>query len=219
MKLGALTPFGRCQCSHEAGDSKCDVHPTCDGCGEDLSALTAYTTGIGDRLCQRCYGLAELSRAVFVLPRPVASFLVSEGGGECAQRRGLGDAVKRLDVTHIYFAHPTADYGTPLEAAAIALIQARFPDATIVNPNSPEHHAGYERAGMDYFFAEVLPTCNACVYIGFDDEMIGAGVAAEFLWFQARGFRTWELFWPSKTAAHDERGRVLTIDETRARRG
>lgn len=33
----------KCSCSHEAGDSKCDVHPTCVGCGAANTAI-----------CDRC---------------------------------------------------------------------------------------------------------------------------------------------------------------------
>ena len=52
--LGGLTPYGRCHCSHEAGDFRCDVHPTCDGCGAWLTSGVMFTTG-SDRLCIECY--------------------------------------------------------------------------------------------------------------------------------------------------------------------
>ena len=54
-ELGKMTPRGRCQCTYEAGDSYCDVHPTCDYCGKDLALATAYTNGESSRYCQVCY--------------------------------------------------------------------------------------------------------------------------------------------------------------------
>lgn len=118
----------------------------------------------------------------------------------------------------IYFAHPITDYGTPIEAAAITLIHARFPNAEIINPNTPEHECGYQRAGMSYFLDEVLPSCDACVWMAFENGMIGAGVAAEVQHFEDRGCPTWEVF--ARTDWEDAKAcmRVLSVDETRAAR-
>lgn len=63
--VGSLSAFGYCRCTHEAGDSRCDVHPTCEGCGATLTI--AYTSDGCDRLCATCYGLAELRSARVVV--------------------------------------------------------------------------------------------------------------------------------------------------------
>lgn len=53
--VGSLTAHGHCKCSHEQGESFCDVHPTCEVCSADLSALTSYTSPPLKRLCRECY--------------------------------------------------------------------------------------------------------------------------------------------------------------------
>lgn len=44
-----------CRCTHEAGDSRCDVHPTCDGCGDPLDPDRPLAAGARycSPLCQR----------------------------------------------------------------------------------------------------------------------------------------------------------------------
>jgi hypothetical protein len=43
----ALKPAPRCSCTHEAGDSDCAVHPTCNVCGADLAHLRALKPAQG----------------------------------------------------------------------------------------------------------------------------------------------------------------------------
>ncbi len=91
----------------------------------------------------------------------------------------------------LYFAHAINSYSTPYEAAALKLIARAFPGVEIVNPNTPEHQAGYtafrartatsrdDHKGMDYFYDEVLPACTGSVGMPFLDGRYGLGVAGE----------------------------------------
>ncbi|HTY46365.1 MAG TPA: hypothetical protein VMB46_01720 [Methanomassiliicoccales archaeon] len=91
----------------------------------------------------------------------------------------------------LYFAHALNTYNTLYEQAALSLIAHTFPGVEIVNPNRPEHQAGYnawrertatsrdEHKGMDYFYDEVLPGCSGSVGMPFLDGRYGLGVAGE----------------------------------------
>ena len=46
----------------------------------------------------------------------------------------------------LYFAHPVNVYGTELESNLLARIVGEFPGYDIVNPNAPQHLAGYKAA-------------------------------------------------------------------------
>ena len=73
QRVSGVSALGRCRCDREEGDSDCDVHPTCEGCGLRLDALTQYQSPPWKRLCVDCYreeskkpieaGLAELKNA------------------------------------------------------------------------------------------------------------------------------------------------------------
>lgn len=90
-----------------------------------------------------------------------------------------------------YFAHAVNAYNTPLEQAAIKLIEKTFPGDTIENPNQPHHQEGYTKwaqrqresdtahRGMSYFYDEVLPQCEGTVAMPFLDGRMGLGVAGE----------------------------------------
>lgn len=54
-EAGQMTPRGRCSCAPEASDPHCPVHPRCDGCGESLENLTAFTAGDSSQFCRGCY--------------------------------------------------------------------------------------------------------------------------------------------------------------------
>lgn len=86
----------------------------------------------------------------------------------------------------LYFGHPVNTYGTPLEDEILRLISARFPEWETVNPNLPEHQAGYLAAkkspsgdGMFYFTETVVPRCQAGVILPFRDGRWGAGLYRE----------------------------------------
>lgn len=88
----------------------------------------------------------------------------------------------------IYYAHPINLYGSVVEAEDIDRIERHF-GHVVLSPHHPEFEIGYMREkrrsgrGMHFFFEQVLPLCDACVFRAFPDGMIGAGVKDEILWF------------------------------------
>ena len=96
-----------------------------------------------------------------------------------------------------YFAHAVNTYHTSLERSMVALIARYFgiQPGDVENPNQPYHQAGYDEyakrprpsdvghKGMNYFYDEVLPSCNSCVAMPFLDSRMGLGVASEAKWF------------------------------------
>src|SRR5437899_2122953 len=86
----------------------------------------------------------------------------------------------------LYFAHPVNVYGRPLEDELIVAIETLL-GCEVENPNQPHHAEGYQRAGMSYFYDEVLPDCDGCVVLPFSDGKLGRGVAGEAKWFLERG--------------------------------
>ena len=97
----------------------------------------------------------------------------------------------------IYFAHPINVYNTPLEAELMTKILESFPGWIIENPNQEHHQDGYQRwkkehgNGMDYYYKEVLPWCNAGIFLPFRDGKWGAGVFGEAEFLAERG---WPIF-------------------------
>lgn len=86
----------------------------------------------------------------------------------------------------LYFGHPIPmDSG--LEDKLLDAIEDTFPDYEIENPSDQKHKDSYfawrdEKdgvTGMDYYFQEVLPDCDAGVFLPFEDETYGAGTAEE----------------------------------------
>lgn len=78
----------------------------------------------------------------------------------------------------IYFAHPVSDYGSEYERLCIKAIFSKWPDAGVVNPNSPFHEREFKKRGMEYFL-EVVRGCDLVVATPFQDGRFGAGVWAE----------------------------------------
>ena len=120
----------------------------------------------------------------------------------------------------LYFAHPINSYDTELERILLAQIRERFTGYEILNPNAPEHFAGYRAEGMAYFLRRVLPSCEAGALLAFRDRMIGTGVFAEALKLFVSWPRrpVWEInleipwtFWIPDSI------RCLTVEETRKR--
>ncbi len=118
-----------------------------------------------------------------------------------------------------YFAQPITIFGTELKSFLLAKIRERFSDDVIVDPDTPEHQAGYARSGMGYYLEEVIPGCRRVVFLAFRDGMIGAGVYAEVQKVIAAGGTVFEIF---PNGAIVERAgldpaRKLSVDETRSR--
>lgn len=105
----------------------------------------------------------------------------------------------------LYFAHPVNVYNTKLEVAILSLLRQRFPQWNIENPNQLHHQEGYrfwqactamsreKHQGMNYFFDEVLPSCNGCIAMPFLDFRYGLGVAGEAKWFLERIMPLWSV--------------------------
>lgn len=118
----------------------------------------------------------------------------------------------------LYFAHPVNVYDTDLERFLLARIAERFPDYRILNPNAPEHAAGYAAKGMAYFLDDVLPTCQACVLLAFRDGLIGKGVYDEACLIHGKGGPVSEILPGGALLSWSpDPSRRLTVDETRAR--
>ncbi len=118
-----------------------------------------------------------------------------------------------------YFAQPITIFGTELKSVLLARIRERFPGDTIEDPDTPEHQAGYARAGMGYYLEEVIPGCKRVVFLAFRDGMIGAGVYAEVQMVLAGGGTAFEIF-PNGVITERavlDPARKLTVEETRTR--
>lgn len=118
----------------------------------------------------------------------------------------------------LYFAHPINVYDTELEAGLLVRIAERFHGRRILNPNAPEHDAGYKRKGMAYFIDDILPGCDEGVLLAFRDGMIPAGVYKEAEKLHDACCPVWEVLPDGtfKTWAPNP-ARCLTVEETRAR--
>lgn len=95
----------------------------------------------------------------------------------------------------IYFAHPITDYGTERQAEAIAYLSR---DWKVVNPDHPDHQAGYAAEGMAYF-ERLAASCDVLAFMRFPDGSIGAGVGKEIEAAKQAGVR-WimEYFYPTR---------------------
>jgi hypothetical protein len=119
----------------------------------------------------------------------------------------------------LYFAHPINVYDTELERALLECLAQRFPGYEIINPNAPEHAAGYQAKGMAYFLEDILPKCDECVLLAFRDGMIGKGVYAEAEQLHAICCPVWEILPDGltfKTWAPNP-ARRLSVEDTRER--
>jgi hypothetical protein len=93
-------------------------------------------------------------------------------------------------MTRLYFAHPVSDFGTEFEAQVVAALTAAGYE--VVNPNSPEHQAGYAERGFKYT-KEVRAGCDAVAFLRFPSLFLGSGVAAEVADFRKRELPVFEI--------------------------
>ena len=84
---------------------------------------------------------------------------------------------------YIYYAHPLSIYGTPQEKRDLELLAAL--GHTVLNPNGPQHDAGYRAEGMAYF-NRITEPCHGVFFRAFPDGSIPAGVAKELEYFRNR---------------------------------
>ena len=81
----------------------------------------------------------------------------------------------------IYFAHPMPDYNTVREKYAMDAITRHFgPEFHVVNPNHPDHEAGYTAAGRDFsYWTDLAKSCGRVVFMSLPLGIIGSGVWKE----------------------------------------
>ncbi len=77
-------------------------------------------------------------------------------------------------VLKVYYSHPISTYRTEKERISLSLINRKFPDAVVINPDS------YESQSMNDYF-ELLSTCDALAYHENEHSRITKGVMSE-LW-------------------------------------
>lgn len=117
---------------------------------------------------------------------------------------------------YCYFARPVTFYGTKFDEEAMLIIKAR--GWKLVDPSLEFHQKGYDVNGMSYF-ENLVKTCDAFVYLPFDDETISAGVAKEFRVAYWYGMPRFRINYSEGLLRMDDLpySRVLTVAETRAR--
>lgn len=113
----------------------------------------------------------------------------------------------------IYFAHPITDYGTERQAAAIAYLSRQW---RVVSPDHPDHQAGYDAEGMEYF-DRLAASCDLLAFMRFPDGSIGAGVGKEIEAAQRSGVR-WilEYFSGQTYPVYGVPTPILSVAHTRA---
>ncbi len=124
----------------------------------------------------------------------------------------------------MYFGHPINFYNTPKEADLVRIIEARFPEYALENPNQRHHQQGYvdwkaqKGNGMQYYFQIVLPKMDAGIFLCFEDRMFGFGVFGEAEFIAQRGNPIWEIDVEGNiTTMRLDTNRLLTIEETKKR--
>ena len=125
----------------------------------------------------------------------------------------------------IYFGHPINTYDTELENHLLQRISEVFPLLFIENPNEEYHQEGYQfwkrlsGNGMNYYYKEILPTCNAGIFLPFRDGKWGAGVFAEAEFLHNKGCPIFQIDMKGMVTKIDDLSavEVLSIEETRKR--
>ena len=124
----------------------------------------------------------------------------------------------------LYFGHPINTYHTELEARLLRLIAKRWPDHIVVNPSDAIHQQEVQHrhqlglAPIDYFVNDVVPTCQAGVFLPFLDGAWGAGIYKEAVTLLLLHRKIWQIdasgvIVPVDWANLDP----LSVDETRQR--
>jgi hypothetical protein len=125
-----------------------------------------------------------------------------------------------LPSERIYFAHPMPDYDTLREAEAIRAIQDHFgPEFDVVNPNHPDHRAGYAASGNDFkYWTDLAASCGMVVYMSLPEGWIGSGVWKEAEAALLAGRWVHEIdrgLGRIVRVRHLDVSRCLSVDETR----
>jgi len=99
----------------------------------------------------------------------------------------------------IYFGHPINVYNTDLEKMLLVIIAKLLSEYDIENPNQKKHTDGYQRykeqtgRGMNYYFEEVLPSCDAGIFLPFRDGAWGKGVFGEAKFLEKNKKLIWQI--------------------------
>lgn len=86
----------------------------------------------------------------------------------------------------LYFAHPRAFYNKPEEKKAEGLINKKFPEHIIVNPNVSWIQGRVEELGFDIFF-KVIDTVEFICAMPFSDGKMGNGTWREIEYADKKG--------------------------------
>lgn len=124
----------------------------------------------------------------------------------------------------IYFGHPLNTYNTDLEKELLNKISEVFPDWVIENPNTDFHDICYKMwdaqdgNGMIYFYSQVLPKCNAGIFLPMRDGKFTSGVVGEIEWFLGKELPVWQIDLNGDiTILELDDDKILSIEETRER--
>lgn len=129
-------------------------------------------------------------------------------------------------LTRVYFAHPVTTYDTALELECESFVRRYVGEVEIVNPNSVEYQREYSRTKDFKFWTDLARTCDICVFLPFEDKLVGSGVHAEIQTFyerfgkEARVYEfdtTEQLLIFRQSPYFDNPRRVLSIQATRDR--
>lgn len=105
----------------------------------------------------------------------------------------------------IYYAHSISLYNTPQEERDVLAL--RMLGFSVLNPNAPQHDAGYKAQGMAYFDT-LLDECDGLAFRAHPGGAIPAGVAKEISFMKLRGKPIFEL--PTFVGRQ-----LLSVDDTR----
>jgi hypothetical protein len=121
-------------------------------------------------------------------------------------------AAEDRELPRCYFAHPVTDYGgsTRQIESIDRLVAAGW---SVVNPDHPDHQAGYRDHGMQHFL-DAVGTCDALAFLRFPNGDVGAGVGKEIEEALRLGLPVYDVADGMRPIT--ARPAVLTVDDTRA---
>lgn len=82
-----------CSCTHEAGDSPCELHPVCEYCGEPAGPATCHCATMDGR----CHGCPMTRHELETSLAELESALTREREAHARLEEALGDIVQRID--------------------------------------------------------------------------------------------------------------------------
>lgn len=95
-------------------------------------------------------------------------------------------------VKKVYYTHAKSLYNTPQEKIDLETLDALFPDAEVVNPNSQQFKDGFKDQGPDYS-KSVIATCDVLSFRSLPHGKITAGAYEEILFAKEKRIPVIEL--------------------------